>query len=97
MDGNAASQPINKSSLPYQPKNNRSCSCCKEWEIRSYLSALDALQVLYAARGVSGQGLVGRLRRSIFFFGVERYGSAFFFLVSTAILSRLLEAEDFGV
>jgi O-antigen/teichoic acid export membrane protein len=38
-----------------------------------------------------------RLHRSIFFSGVERYGSAFFFLVSTAILSRLLKPEEFGV
>jgi O-antigen/teichoic acid export membrane protein len=38
-----------------------------------------------------------RLRRSIFFSGVERFGSAFFFLVSTAILSRLLTPQEFGV
>jgi O-antigen/teichoic acid export membrane protein len=38
-----------------------------------------------------------RLHRSIFFSGVERYGSTFFFLVSTAILSRLLKPEEFGV
>jgi O-antigen/teichoic acid export membrane protein len=38
-----------------------------------------------------------RLHRSLFFSGVERYGSAFFFLVSTAILSRLLKPEEFGV
>jgi O-antigen/teichoic acid export membrane protein len=38
-----------------------------------------------------------RLHRSIFFSGVERYGSAFFFFVSTAILSRLLKPEEFGI
>jgi O-antigen/teichoic acid export membrane protein len=38
-----------------------------------------------------------RLHRSIFFSGVERYGSAFFFLVSTAILSRLLKPVEFGI
>src|ERR1700737_2644756 len=38
-----------------------------------------------------------RLHRSIFFSGVERYGSACFFLVSTAILSRLLTPEEFGI
>jgi hypothetical protein len=44
-----------------------------------------------------GQTLMDRLHRSLFFSGVERYGSAFFFLVSTAILSRLLKPEEFGV
>src|SRR5271165_4545287 len=38
-----------------------------------------------------------RLHRSIFFSGVERYGSAVFFLASSAILSRLLKPEEFGV
>jgi O-antigen/teichoic acid export membrane protein len=38
-----------------------------------------------------------RLHRSIFFSGVERYVSAIFFLVSTAILSRLLKPDEFGV
>jgi O-antigen/teichoic acid export membrane protein len=41
--------------------------------------------------------MMDRLHRSIFFSGVERYGSAFFFLVSTAILSRLLKPEEFGI
>jgi O-antigen/teichoic acid export membrane protein len=38
-----------------------------------------------------------RLHRSLFFSGLERYGSAFFFLASTAILSRLLKPEEFGI
>jgi O-antigen/teichoic acid export membrane protein len=38
-----------------------------------------------------------RLHRSIFFSAVERYGSAFFFLLSTAILSRLLTPAEFGI
>jgi O-antigen/teichoic acid export membrane protein len=41
--------------------------------------------------------LIDRLHRSIFFSGVERYGSAFFFAVSTGILSRLLTPKEFGV
>jgi O-antigen/teichoic acid export membrane protein len=42
-------------------------------------------------------GVMDRLHRSIFFSGIERYGSAFFFLVSTAVLSRLLKPEEFGI
>jgi O-antigen/teichoic acid export membrane protein len=38
-----------------------------------------------------------RLHRLIFFSAVERYGSAFFFLLSTAILSRLLTPAEFGI
>jgi O-antigen/teichoic acid export membrane protein len=38
-----------------------------------------------------------RLHRSMFFSAVERYGSAFFFLLSTAILSRLLTPAEFGI
>ena len=37
------------------------------------------------------------VHRSIFFSAIERYGSLSFFLVSTAILSRLLTPEEFGV
>lgn len=36
------------------------------------------------------------VRRSIFFSAVERYGSILLFVVSTAILSRLLTPEEFG-
>jgi O-antigen/teichoic acid export membrane protein len=38
-----------------------------------------------------------QLHRSIFFSGVERYGSALLFLVSTALLSRLLTPAEFGI
>jgi O-antigen/teichoic acid export membrane protein len=37
------------------------------------------------------------VHRSIFLSAVERYGSLLFFLLSTAILSRLLTPADFGV
>jgi O-antigen/teichoic acid export membrane protein len=37
------------------------------------------------------------IRRSIFFSGVERYGSLLLFLVSTAALSRLLTPVEFGI
>jgi O-antigen/teichoic acid export membrane protein len=37
------------------------------------------------------------LHRSIFFSAVERYGSLLFFVVSTAILSRLLTPAEFGL
>lgn len=37
------------------------------------------------------------VHRSIFLSAVERYGSLFFFLLSTAILSRLLTPEEFGI
>jgi O-antigen/teichoic acid export membrane protein len=37
------------------------------------------------------------VHRSIFLSAVERYGSLFFFLLSTAILSRLLTPEEFGL
>ena len=37
------------------------------------------------------------VQRSIFFSAVEKYGSLFFFFVSTAILSRLLTPEEFGI
>jgi O-antigen/teichoic acid export membrane protein len=37
------------------------------------------------------------IHRSIFFSAVERYGSLFFFLISTAVLSRLLTPEEFGI
>jgi O-antigen/teichoic acid export membrane protein len=43
------------------------------------------------------KALIERLHRSIFFSAVERYGGAFFFLDSTAILSRLLKPGGFGV
>jgi O-antigen/teichoic acid export membrane protein len=38
-----------------------------------------------------------RLHRSIFFSAVERYGTACFFLLSTAIISRLLSPGEFGI
>jgi O-antigen/teichoic acid export membrane protein len=41
--------------------------------------------------------MIDQLHRSIFFSGIERYGSAFLFLVSTAVLSRLLKPEEFGI
>ena len=41
--------------------------------------------------------MIQRLHRSIFFSGVERYGSALFSLVSTAVLSRLLTPKEFGL
>ena len=37
------------------------------------------------------------IHRSIFFSAIERYGSVFFFVVSTAILSRLLTPREFGI
>jgi O-antigen/teichoic acid export membrane protein len=37
------------------------------------------------------------VHRSIFLSAVERYGSLLFFLLSTAILSRLLTPEEFGI
>jgi O-antigen/teichoic acid export membrane protein len=40
---------------------------------------------------------MGQLHRSIFFAGIERYGSAVLFLVSTAVLSRLLIPVEFGI
>jgi O-antigen/teichoic acid export membrane protein len=39
---------------------------------------------------------MSQVHRSIFFSAVERYGSLFFFLLSTAILARLLTPEEFG-
>ncbi len=38
-----------------------------------------------------------QLHRSIFFSGVERYGSAIVFLLSSAVLSRLLTPAEFGL
>jgi O-antigen/teichoic acid export membrane protein len=37
------------------------------------------------------------IHRSILFSAVERYGSLIFFLISTAVLSRLLTPEEFGI
>jgi O-antigen/teichoic acid export membrane protein len=37
------------------------------------------------------------IHRSIFFSAVERYGNLFFFLISTAVLSRLLTPAEFGI
>jgi O-antigen/teichoic acid export membrane protein len=37
------------------------------------------------------------LHRSIFFSALERYGSLFFSVISTAILSRLLTPQEFGI
>src|SRR3954470_4925783 len=37
------------------------------------------------------------IQRSIFFSAVERYGSLLIFLFSTAVLSRLLVPEEFGI
>jgi O-antigen/teichoic acid export membrane protein len=37
------------------------------------------------------------IHRSIFFSAVERYGTLFLFLISTALLSRLLTPAEFGV
>jgi O-antigen/teichoic acid export membrane protein len=44
-----------------------------------------------------GKKLADRLHRSIFFAGVERYGAAVLFLLSTAVLSRLLTPAEYGV
>lgn len=38
-----------------------------------------------------------RVYRSIFFSALDRYGSLLFFLISTAILARLLSPSEFGV
>src|SRR4051794_17991138 len=38
-----------------------------------------------------------QVKRSIFFSAAERYGSFLLFLLSTAVLSRLLSPEEFGV
>jgi O-antigen/teichoic acid export membrane protein len=40
---------------------------------------------------------MNRLHRSIGFSAVERYGSSFFILLSTAVLARLLTREEFGI
>jgi O-antigen/teichoic acid export membrane protein len=40
---------------------------------------------------------MNRVHRSILLSAVERYGSLLFFLVSTAILSRLLSPHEFGI
>ena len=40
---------------------------------------------------------MSRLHLSILFSALERYGSFLFFLISTAILSRLLTPEEFGI
>jgi O-antigen/teichoic acid export membrane protein len=37
------------------------------------------------------------IHRSILFSALERYGSLFFFVVSTAVLSRLLTPQEFGI
>ena len=37
------------------------------------------------------------VHRSIFFSAVERYGSLFFFLISTGFLARLLTPAEFGI
>jgi O-antigen/teichoic acid export membrane protein len=47
--------------------------------------------------GDLGATPMDRLHRSIFFAGVERYGSALCFMLSTAILSRLLRPAEFGI
>ena len=41
--------------------------------------------------------VMNSIHRSIFFSAVERYGSVFFFVFSTAVLSRLLTPEEFGI
>src|SRR4051794_23865475 len=41
--------------------------------------------------------MVNAVRRSILFSALERYGGVVFFLVSTAILSRLLTPREFGI
>ena len=41
--------------------------------------------------------VMNSIHRSIFFSAIERYGSVFFFVVSTAILSRLLTPQEFGI
>src|SRR3954466_1238564 len=40
---------------------------------------------------------MGSIHRSIIFSAVDRYGSMLLFLVSTAVLSRLLTPKEFGV
>lgn len=40
---------------------------------------------------------MSQVYRSILMSAVERYGSLFFFLLSTAVLSRLLTPEEFGI
>ena len=37
------------------------------------------------------------IHQSIFFSALERYGSVVFFVVATAILSRLLTPQEFGI
>jgi O-antigen/teichoic acid export membrane protein len=45
----------------------------------------------------TGEAAMNRIHRSIYFSAVERYGSFFFLLLSTAILARLLTPEEFGI
>ncbi len=40
---------------------------------------------------------MGRLNRAIFFSAIERYGSVALFIVSAAVLSRLLSPKEFGL
>src|ERR1700704_3284508 len=41
--------------------------------------------------------MINVVRRSILFSALERYGGVVFFLASTAILSRLLTPQEFGI
>ena len=41
--------------------------------------------------------MINVVRRSILFSALERYGGLIFFLASTAILSRLLTPQEFGI
>ena len=41
--------------------------------------------------------MINEVRRSILFSALERYGAVLFFLASTAILSRLLTPQEFGI
>lgn len=41
--------------------------------------------------------MTNSIHQSIFFSALERYGSVFFFVISTAVLSRLLTPQEFGI
>ena len=57
--------------------------------LKSLKNASNVMTLVYSAMNV--------LHRSIFFSAVERYGSLFFFLVSTGFLARLLTPAEFGI
>ena len=68
------------------------------WQVRNgtHKSARAALRAKSGNAG-SARMAMNRVHRSILLSAIERYGSLLFFLVSTAILSRLLSPHEFGI